>query len=145
MLFSKPLPPGTPAPPFILPDEEGNVFVLNQQRGKNVLIVFYPADDTPVCTSQLCEVRDMWEALAAKNVVAAGVNSFAAERHQRFRQKHNLPFPLLVDAGQRVARIYRAGAPFVVRRTVYLIGRDGVIRYSRRGRPPIAEVLAAAE
>ncbi len=145
MLFSKPLALGSPAPPFILPDEEGNVFVLNQQRGRNVLIIFYPADDTPVCTSQLCEVRDLWERLKEREILAVGVNSFDAAKHQRFKRKHNLPFPLLVDAGQRVAKMYRAGAPFVVRRTVYLVGKGGTIRYARRGKPPIEEALATAE
>jgi peroxiredoxin Q/BCP len=66
--------------------------------------------------------------------------------HQKFRSHHNFPFPLLVDKGAKVAGLYKAQGPIplVVRRTVYLIGPDGVIRYARRGKPAPAEVLAAA-
>jgi thioredoxin-dependent peroxiredoxin len=139
-----PLAPGTPAPPFILPDEEGNVFILNQQRGKNVILIFYPGDNTPVCTKQLCEVRDQWEALLEKNVVVFGVNPQPAQSHTAFRSKHQLPFPLLVDAGKRVAKLYKAGG-LIINRTVYLVGPDGVIRYAKRGKPSISEVLQAAQ
>ena len=145
MFWSKPLAVRAPAPPFILPDEEGGVFTLNHQRGRNVLIVFYPADETPVCTAQLCAVRDQWELLQTRNVLAVGINPARAESHARFKQKHNFPFPILVDHGQRVAKTYHASALLVVRRTVYLVGKDGAIRYARRGKPPLEEVLAAAE
>jgi len=143
MFWVKPLPVGTPAPSFILPDEEGNVFVLNQQRDRNVVLVFYPADDTPVCTAQLCEIRDRWEMLGSRNVTVVGINPGAAESHAKFRQKHGFPFRILVDHGQRVAKIYKASAPLIVRRTVYLIDQSGVIRFSRRGKPPVEEVLSA--
>ncbi|MGH9671880.1 MAG: peroxiredoxin [Bryobacteraceae bacterium] len=143
MFWVKPLPAGTPAPSFILPDEEGNVFVLNQQRDRNVVLVFYPADDTPVCTAQLCEIRDRWELLSSRNVTVVGINPGAAESHAKFRQKHGFPFRILVDHGQRVAKIYKASAPLIVRRTVYLIDQSGVIRFSRRGKPPMEEVLGA--
>ena len=64
--FSKPLAVGTVAPPFILPDEDGAVFVLNLHRNKNVILVFYPGDETPVCRSQLCELRDRWDKVAER-------------------------------------------------------------------------------
>ena len=60
-LFSKPLPVGSIAPQFLLPDEDGTVFVLNLNRNKNVVLIFYPGDETPVCRKQLCEVRDNWQ------------------------------------------------------------------------------------
>jgi len=142
-LFSNPLAVGTPAPPFILPDEEGSVFVLNLHRNRNVVLIFYPGDETPICRAQLCQVRDRWELVQKSNTLVFGVNPQPSESHSRFKQRHSLPFPLLVDNGQRVARLYHAHG-LIVKRTVYLIGGDGLIHFSRRGKPPIEEVLAAA-
>ncbi|MCW5979539.1 MAG: peroxiredoxin [Bryobacteraceae bacterium] len=141
-LFSEPLKPGTPAPPFICRDEKGNVFILNQQRGKNVVLVFYPSDNTPVCTKQLCEFRDKWEQVLARNAVVYGVNPGLAEKHAGFREKHQFPFPLLVDDSQRVAKLYKASG-LIVKRTVYVIDPQGTIAYGKRGKPPVEEVLAA--
>jgi peroxiredoxin Q/BCP len=143
-LFSKPLAPGTPAPPFICPDEEGSVFILNQQRGKFVVLVFYPRDETPGCTEQLCELRDRWEELRARNTIVVGINPGSAQSHRAFRARHKLPFPLLVDDSRRVARLYRS-AGLLVRRTVYLIDPKGVIRFSARGKPSIDELMAALD
>lgn len=142
MFTSKPLAPGTPAPPFICPDERGRVFILNQQRGKKVVLVFYPADDTPVCTKQLCELRDHYEEIRKTGAVVFGVNPGDGESHKRFQEKHKLPFPLLVDAGKRVAKLYKCGG-WLVKRTVYIIDEKGVIRYAKRGRPPVDELLEA--
>jgi thioredoxin-dependent peroxiredoxin len=77
-------------------------------------------------------------------VVVFGVNPQSIESHMKFRQKYSFPFPLLVDKGQRVGRSYRTNGR-IVKRTVYLIGKDGTIRYAKRGRPAVEEVLAAAE
>lgn len=143
-LFSQPLPAGTPAPPFICPDDDGSVFILNQQRGKFVVLVFYPRDETPVCTAQLCELRDRWDAFRSRNAVVYGVSPGGADRHRRFREHHKLPFRLLVDDSQRVAKLYRASG-WIVKRTVYVIDPKGVICYSRRGKPPVDEILAAID
>ena len=143
-LWSDPLPPGTPAPDFALPDDSGHTVKLSKLRGKNVALVFYPADNTPGCTRQLCDFRDAWDQARARGVKVFGVNPGAAQTHSGFRKKHKLPFPLLVDDGQKVAELYKANGLFV-KRTVYLIGPDGVVLYSRRGAPQPAEVLAAAE
>lgn len=115
---------------------------LSALRGTNVVLVFYPADNTSVCTKQLCEFRDAWPAVKAHNAVVFGVNP--ARRHSEFRERHKLPFPLLYDQAQKVAKLYRADGWFVPKRTVYLIGPDGVIRYAQRGKPSPDEVLAAA-
>jgi peroxiredoxin Q/BCP len=143
-LFSSPLAVGTSAPDFSVLDQDGNSVTLSALRGRNVILVFYPADDTSVCTKQLCEFRDQWAAVKAKNTIVFGVNPAKGPRHEKFRERYQLPFPLLVDAGQKVGKLYRA-AGLVPKRTVYLIGEDGVIRYARRGKPEPGEVLAAAK
>ena len=143
-LFSDPLPIGSPAPDFSLPDDTGCIVSISALRGKSVVLVFYPADDTPTCTRQLCEFRDNWSEAAARGVEIFGVNPRRPASHAKFRAKFRFPFPLLVDAGQKVARLYHADSPIVVRRTVYLIGPDGAIRFAQRGVPSPKEVLAAA-
>ena len=142
-LSSDPLPVGTPAPDLSLPDDQGKTVSLSALRGKNVVLVFYPRDETSVCTKQLCEFRDAWSEVKAKNTVVFGVNPQGAESHAKFRTNRNYPFPLLTDAGQKMGDAYRTKG-LIVKRTVYLIGPDGVIRYAKRGKPEPAEVLAAA-
>ena len=141
-LFAPPLPVGIAAPGFTLPDQDGHQVTLSALRGKNVILVFYPADDTSVCTRQLCEFRERWALVLEKNAVLFGVNPAPAGKHSQFRNRYSLPFPLLVDTRQRVGAAYHARG-FVPRRTVYLVGPDGVIRYARRGKPEPEEVLAA--
>jgi len=142
-LFSDPLPAGTPAPDFSLPDDSGRTVTLSGLRGHGVVLVFYPGDDTPGCTKQLCEFRDQWDAVRRHGVEVFGVNPQSPDSHGRFRQKFHFPFPLLVDKGQKVAALYHANG-LIVKRTVYLVGADGTIRFARRGMPKPSEVLAAA-
>ena len=144
LLFTPPLAVGTPAPDFSVPDQDGRSVTLSAQRSKNVVLVFYPADDTTLCTKQLCEFRDQWAEAHAKNALVFGVNPARSAAHQKFREKYKFPFPLLIDEGQRVAKLYQANGWFAPRRTVYLIGPDGKVRYARRGKPSPEEVLAAA-
>lgn len=142
-LFSDPLAVGTEAPDFAALDDHGCEVNLAALRGKNAVLVFYPGDDTPVCRVQLCEFRDCWEQVKQSNVVVFGVNPGNASSHERFRAKCNLPFPLIVDRGQKIGELYHANG-LMVKRTVYLIGPDGVIRYAKRGKPAVRDVLAAA-
>jgi peroxiredoxin Q/BCP len=141
-LFSSPLEPGTPAPDFSLPDDFGRTVSLSALRGKRVVLVFYPGDDTPGCTRQLCQFRDDWSEARALGVEVFGVNPGSARSHGKFREKFHFPFSLLVDKGQEVAALYHANG-LIVKRTVYGIGADGVIRFARRGMPSPAEVLRA--
>ena len=143
-LFTPPLPVGTRAPDFSVPDQDGSRVTLSALRGKNVVLVFYPADDTSICTIQLCEFRDHWAQAQARNAVVFGVNPARSAAHQNFRDKYKFPFPLLIDEGQKIAKLYQSDGWFVPKRTVYLIGPDGNVRYSRRGKPSPEEVLAAA-
>lgn len=140
-LFSDPLPAGTPAPDFSLQDDSGHTVKLSRLRGKSVVLVFYPADDTPGCTKQLCQLRDDWSEASKRGIKVFGVNPGSAQSHGKFRKKFNFPFPLLVDAGQKVAGLYHANGIFV-KRTVYRIGPDGVIQFAQRGMPSPQEVLA---
>ncbi len=142
MFFQDPLPVGAIAPPFILPDENGDVFILNQNRTRYVVLVFYPGDDTAICTAQLCDLRDNWERVTARGATVVGINPGDAASHGKFKKKHSYPFPLLVDSGKRVAKSYNAGG-LITRRTVYVVGKDGTIIFSRRGKPSGDEILAA--
>jgi len=116
---------------------------LSSLRGRNVVLIFYPGDDTPFCSKQLCAFRDRKTYIEERNTVIYGVNPQDAGRHEKFRDKFRLPFPLLVDKGQAVGKLYRTKG-LIVRRTVYLIGPDGIIRFSQRGAPDPSDVLAAA-
>ena len=142
-LFADPLLPGTTAPDFSLPDQDGKIVSLSALRGHNVVLVFYPGDDTSVCRRQLCEFRDRWTGAQQKNTLVFGVNPQSAQSHAKFIGKSRLTFPLLVDAAQKVGSLYKAKG-VIVRRTVYLIGPDGVIRFGQRGTPDADQVLSHA-
>ena len=139
--FSDPLAPGTRAPDFSLPDESGRLVTLSALKGKNVVLVFYPGDDTPGCTRQLCAFRDQWDLARKRNVELYGINPQSSKSHEKFRRKFQFPFPLLVDEGQRVAKLYNASG-LIIKRTVYLIDPNGLIRFAQRGSPKPAEVLS---
>jgi peroxiredoxin Q/BCP len=142
-LFSDPLPVGSPAPDFSLPDQDGKIVSLAALRGHNVVLVFYPGDDTMVCRRQLCEFRDRWAGAQQKNTLVYGVNPQSARSHAKFIGKSRLPFPLLVDQGQKMGALYRTKG-LMVKRTVYLIGPDGVVRFAQRGTPDTDLVLSHA-
>jgi peroxiredoxin Q/BCP len=80
--------------------------------------------------------------LKERNVFVVGINPGSAASHSAFKEKHSYPFPMLVDLGKRVAKMYNADG-IVVKRTVYLVGRDGRIKFARRGAPSVDEILAA--
>src|SRR5947209_19389900 len=106
-LFSDPLPVGSAAPDFTLSDDHGAQVTLSALRGKNVVLVFYPGDDTAVCTKQLCEFRDTWAFAKQKNAVVFGINPQSPESKAKFQKKHDFPFPLLSDKGQAVGQKYQ--------------------------------------
>lgn len=143
-LFSGPLEVGALAPEFSLPDESGRTISLAGLKGKPVVLVFYPGDDTSICTQQLCEIRDDWAAFKRLGAAVYGVNGQSANAHGKFSAKYRFPFPLLVDSGWEMSRAYNVGWG-IVRRTVYVIGPDGRIAYAQRGKPSTAEILSAIE
>ncbi len=93
----------------------------------------------------MAELRDEWKQLTAAGAVVYGVNPGSGLSHRQFVKKHGFPFPLLVDAGGRIARRYRSGFWRFVRRTVYVLSPRGRVVFSRRGSPPVAEILAAVK
>lgn len=117
------------APDFVLQDDQGGEFSLADQRGHKVLLVFYPGDNTPVCTKQLCDYRDGIEAFAGLGVEVVGISSDSADSHRTFRQKHDLPFTLLTDPNLEVAAQYDSKGMLGMKRSVFLIDEGGVIRY----------------
>lgn len=143
-MFGSLLAVGTKAPAFKAKDDSGSFVTLAGLLGAPAVLVFYPGDNTTVCTAQLCEIRDHWSAFRKLGARVYGVNGQGERSHRHFIEKHKFPFPLLVDDGWRMCRAYGCGF-WIVRRTVYLIGADGVIRYAQRGKPSTAEILRAVE
>ena len=117
------------APQFVLEDDQGQLFNLSEQAGHKVLLVFYPGDNTPVCTRQLCDYRDGIESFAGLDVKVVGISNDSAESHRKFRAKHNLPFTLLTDADLQVAALYDSKGVLGMKRSVFLVDEQGVIRY----------------
>src|SRR5436305_464704 len=103
---------GEPAPDFDLEDENGHRVRLSDYRGKSaVVLMFYPADNTPGCTKQLCTARDDYDKYVAAGVAVFGVNPGSAGTHKKFAEKHGFKTPLLLDAGGKVSRAYDALMP----------------------------------
>jgi peroxiredoxin Q/BCP len=97
---------GDDAPDFELHSDQGERVKLSDQRGKRVILFFYPKDDTPGCTRQACGMRDNYAAIQDANAVVFGVSPDDVSSHQAFKQKFNLPYPLLIDEGHKVADAY---------------------------------------
>jgi thioredoxin-dependent peroxiredoxin len=119
------------APDFALPDGQGASWRLSDHRGKVVVLLFYPGDETPICTRQMCSVRDRWEDYAATGAEVVGISTDSVESHRAFAEHHDLPLRLLSDADRKVADLYGANSlvPGKVARSVFVIDADGVIRY----------------
>jgi peroxiredoxin Q/BCP len=139
---------GDPAPDFTLTASDGRTVALASFRGHApVVLIFYPKDQTPGCTAQLCAARDESAAYAAAGVAVFGVNGDSAASHDKFIAKYQLATPLLVDPGLTVAKAYDAvigiGPLKIVNRTVVGIDREGNIAFYRRGTPLARDILAA--
>ena len=130
-----PLPAGIPAPDFELLDDTNVPRKLSDFRGRNVVLYFYPADDTPGCTKEACNFRDDYSAYEKAGVQILGVSPDTVKSHVKFKQKFQLPFPLLADEGHKVCDLYGVWGPkkFMGReyegvlRTTFLIDEDGKI------------------
>jgi peroxiredoxin Q/BCP len=119
-----------------LPDQDGRLISLSDFRGSHVVVFFYPADDTPVCTKEACSLRDGYAEVTAKNTVLLGISPDDGTSHQKFRAKYNLPFALLSDPDKKVLtawgawgekNMYGKKVTGVLRSTV-VIGPDGLVK-----------------
>ena len=127
---------GKAAPAFTLSDANGKKVSLKDFAGQNVVLYFYPKDDTPGCTKEACGFRDDWKTLQKMGTVVLGVSADSPESHQKFAAKYKLPFPLLSDPDRKVMQQYGAyGEKMlygrktvgVIRSTVW-IGPDGKVK-----------------
>ncbi|KZK73408.1 MAG: peroxiredoxin [Pelodictyon luteolum] len=120
---------GTPAPDFTLPDSEDRMISLSSFRGKKVLLVFYPGDDTPVCTAQLCDYRNNVSEFTRRGIEVLGLSSDTPESHKSFAGRHQLPFTLLSDKEKEVATAYGAvGFLGMSQRAYVLIDEEGTVQ-----------------
>jgi peroxiredoxin len=127
---------GDPAPDFTLPSSEGRITLSERLRQGPVLLVFYPGDDTPVCTRQLCNYRDNLSVFSKLGIQVIGINPQSEASHEKFAKKHSLPFPLVSDAGGTVCRKYAAlNFLGMARRALVLVGRDCTIVWRRSDLP----------
>jgi thioredoxin-dependent peroxiredoxin len=122
----------TPAPDFTLKDGNGEEWRLSDHRGKVVVLLFYPGDETPVCTRQMCSLRDRWDDYLATGAEVVGLSSDSIESHKNFAAHHELPLRLLSDSDGAVSRLYGARSliPGRVARAVFVIDAKGILRYS---------------
>jgi thioredoxin-dependent peroxiredoxin len=123
---------GDKAPDFKLNTASGKVFSLYEAlQNKNIVLYFYPKDDTRGCTAQACSFRDQYEVFQENNAEVIGISSDDEDSHQQFSAKHNLPFTLLSDVGGKVRKLFRVPRTLgiVPGRVTYLIDKSGVIRY----------------
>ena len=122
---------GNAAPDFTLQDGDGKAWQLAEQRGKVVVLLFYPGDETPICTRQMCSVRDRWEDYSATGAEVVGISTDSVESHQKFAEHHELPLRLLSDPAAKVANLYGARSliPGKVARSVFVIDANGSLRY----------------
>jgi peroxiredoxin Q/BCP len=134
---------GKPAPPFSLTASDGKTYTLEGCAGKPVVLVFYPMDNTPGCNKQLSALRDDKDKFDRAGALIFGVNPASAERHQQFCDGFAFTFPLLSDPGLKVAEAYGAARGTYNKRTVVVIGPDGVVKFHRHGMPTDDEILEA--
>jgi len=122
---------GAVAPDFTLKDGHGDEWRLSANRGKVVVLLFYPGDETPICTRQMCSVRDRWEDYSSTGAEVVGISTDSVESHQKFAEHHELPLRLLSDSSAEVAKLYGARSliPGKVARSVFVIDANGVMRY----------------
>ncbi|MGI9106267.1 MAG: peroxiredoxin [Pyrinomonadaceae bacterium] len=141
---------GAVAPDFILYDSAGAEWQMSAQHGQVVVLLFYPGDETPVCTKQLCSVRDNWEQYTETGAQVVGISTDTVESHRKFAAHHNLPLRLLADTDGKVHQAYRASSwlPGRAARAVVVVDPYGIIRYRKVEslsffRPSDTEVIEA--
>ena len=124
---------GQPAPDFTLPGIENGVrrdYTLSDYKGRKVVVAFYPGDNTPGCTRQMCSYRDEFAVFEGVQATLLGISPQDVDSHEAWAKKRNLQFPLLADTDRAVAKAYGVAAPVIgIRRSVFVVDADGVLRY----------------
>jgi peroxiredoxin Q/BCP len=123
---------GSVAPDFTLPDQTGAAVSLKTLVGKkNIVLYFYPKDDTPGCTKESCAFRDSYTVFQEAGAEVIGISSDSPESHQKFAAKYQLPFTLLSDSGSQVRKLYGVPATLglLPGRVTYVIDRQGIVRH----------------
>jgi peroxiredoxin len=139
------------APEFTLQGTGGSDYSLSQFRGQPVVIVFYPGDDTPVCTKQLNSYNNELDAFTGVGAQVLAISAQDVSSHEQFAGKHGFGFPLLADTDKAVAGLYGTVGPLgYPRRSVFVVDASGVIRYVHRAIAgltfrPVEELVAAVE
>lgn len=142
---------GDVAPEFTLPGTGGKSYSLSSFRGQPVVLVFYPGDDTPVCTKQLNSYNNELSAFDSVGAQVLAISAQDLESHEQFASKHGFNFPLLADTEKSVASLYGTVGPLgFPRRSVFVVDASGVVRYAHRAIAgltfrPVEELVAAVE
>lgn len=140
---------GDVAPDFELPGTGGSRYRLSQYRGQPVVVVFYPGDDSPVCTRQLNSYNNELDQFRAVGAQVLAISAQDTASHEQFSGKHGFAFPLLADTDKKVAEAYGTVGPLgFPRRSVFVVNADGVITYAHRAIAgltfrPVEELIAA--
>jgi thioredoxin-dependent peroxiredoxin len=144
---------GKPAPDFELKSDSGETVKLSDLRGKQVVLYFYPKDDTPGCTTQACGIRDAYDEFEREGAVVLGVSPDDEGSHVKFKQKYELPFTLLADVDHSVAEDYGvwveksyAGKTHMgVTRSTFVIAEDGTVKRAMHQVKPDAHAADVLE
>ena len=142
---------GERAPEFTLPGTGGRTYSLSDYTGQPVVLVFYPGDDTPVCTKQLSSYNDDLSQFDELDAQVIGISAQSVDSHEAFANKHGFEFPLLADTDKTVAGLYGTLGPIgFPRRSVFIVDADGVIRYAHRAIAgltfrPVSELIGELE
>lgn len=149
MANSKVVDVGSVAPDFTLPSTGGKTFQLAQFRGQAVVLVFYPGDETLVCTKQLCSYNNELQQFADVNAQILAISSQDVASHEAFSAKRGFKFPLLADTDKSVANLYSVIGLFgIPRRSVFVIDPQGIVKYANRALlgvtyRPVSELIEA--
>jgi peroxiredoxin Q/BCP len=122
---------GDPAPEFELPGTGDKTYRLSDYRGRKVILAFYPGDFTAVCTKQFCSYRDDGERLDQLGAEVLGISAQSVDSHERFAEEKRLNVPLLADEDREVAKAYGITLGPLVRRAIYVIDEEGLIRHKK--------------
>ncbi|TFG11829.1 peroxiredoxin [Candidatus Thorarchaeota archaeon] len=139
---------GDKAPEIETKTASGEDFKLSDYRGQKIVLYFYPKDFTPGCTAEACSLRDSYTIFQGKDIPIFGISGGDAETHRKFREEHDLPFPILMDEDYKIAEKYEASSRLKivgmgVKRITYLIDEEGKIEAIFGGDQGIADVKSA--